>query len=243
MRTARIALTLFVAAALAGSALFTAAPASAHDSLSGSTPGDGESVTVDPGSVVLTFSESLLTVGGTTDGFAVQVVDSEGLHHESGCVTITDATVSAPIALGDAGGYQVIWQVVSSDGHPTSGQYGFDYEPTDLTGAHDGLTQAAVCGEAWAGEPDEPATATPSPADTPAAATTDAAGTAVTETFTATETAGPAGGELQQAGDSLPWPFVVLLVLVGLGVIAAIVVLTLRRSRGGGFGGGGFGSS
>lgn len=243
VRRPRTALFLFAALAFAGSAFWasTAAPApvSAHDTLAGSTPGDGESITADPGAVTLTFSDDLLSVGGTTDGFAVQVVDSEGLHFESGCLTLDGVTVTAPIALGDAGGYQVLWQVVSSDGHPTSGQYGFDYEPASIADAHDGLTQPAVCGDPWAGEPDGATAATPTPSEAaaPTPATDAPAAASVTETFTATETAGPAGGDLQQAGAALPWPIIVLIVVVGLGVIAAIVVLTLRRTRDGGFGG------
>jgi methionine-rich copper-binding protein CopC len=242
-------LTLLAATALAGTALLWAGfggavvSASAHDSLASATPGDGDSITADPGSVVLGFSDELLVQpGGTTDGFAVQIVDSEGLHYESGCVTLDGSSVAAPIALGDAGGYQVLWQVVSSDGHPTSGQYGFDYEPTSLDGAHDGLTNPPTCGAPWAGEPDggAPAVATPSEAAAAPteASTTDAPAEAeAPATLQATETAGPVSGELQQAGAMLPWPVIVLIVLVGLGAIAAIVVLTLRRSRGGGFGG------
>nr|WP_246306806.1 copper resistance CopC family protein [Herbiconiux flava] len=211
--------------------------------MASATPGDGDSITADPGSVVLGFSDELLVQpGGTTDGFAVQIVDSEGLHYESGCVTLDGSSVSAPIALGDAGGYQVLWQVVSSDGHPTSGQYGFDYEPASLEGAHDGLTNPPTCGAPWAGEPDEgtPAVTTPSDAaavPTEAAATDAPAADEAPATLQATETAGPVSGELQQAGAMLPWPVIVLIVLVGLGAIAAIVVLTIRRSRGGGFGG------
>nr|WP_228509078.1 copper resistance CopC family protein [Herbiconiux sp. VKM Ac-1786] len=235
-------MTLLAATAFAGTALLWAGfggavvSASAHDSLASATPGDGDSITADPGSVVLGFTDELLVQpGGTTDGFAVQIVDSEGLHYESGCVTLDGSSVAAPIALGDAGGYQVLWQVVSSDGHPTSGQYGFDYEPASLEGAHDGLTNPPTCGAPWAGEPDG---ATPAAAAPTEAAATDApAADEAPATLLATESAGPVSGELQQAGAMLPWPVIVLIVLVGVGVIAAVVVLTLRRSRGGGFGG------
>ncbi|MCS5715267.1 copper resistance protein CopC [Herbiconiux sp. CPCC 205716] len=246
-------LTLLAATAFAGTALVWAgfggavAAVSAHDVLASAAPGDGDSITADPGSVVLGFSdELLLQPGGTTDGFAVQIVDSEGLHYESGCVTLDGTSVSAPIALGGAGGYQVLWQVVSSDGHPTSGQYGFDYEPPSLEGAHDGLTNAPTCGAPWAGEPDgTPVATTPATGSAPVGAApvepapaTDAPADAeAPTTLQATETAGPVSGELQQPGALLPWPVIVLIVLAGLGAIAAIVVLTLRRSRGGGFGG------
>ncbi|WP_066040409.1 copper resistance CopC family protein [Herbiconiux solani] len=235
-----IALAATAVAALA--LLAPALAASAHDSLSGSTPAADASITADPGAVSLQFSDDLLAIGSDTNGFAVEVVDSEGMHYESGCVTIDGTSVSAPVALGDAGGYVVLWQVVSSDGHPTSGQYDFDYEPTDLFGAGEGLTSSPVCGDAWAGAPDGATTpaATPATANlattTPATPAPDAA--AADETTLATETAGPVTGDLQTPAEGLPWPVVVLLALVGAGVLAAIVVLVIRRGRnGGGYGG------
>ncbi|MDO9396675.1 MAG: copper resistance protein CopC, partial [Herbiconiux sp.] len=166
----RTASLLAVGALALAASLFPAASASAHDGLASSTPADGDTLTADPGSVALTFTDELLTVGGTTDGFAIQVTDPEGLHYESGCVTISGSDASTPIALGDAGGYVVQWQVVSSDGHPTSGQYEFDYEPASPDG-REGLTQAPVCGDAWAGLPDGTPTAAPTATPDPAAST------------------------------------------------------------------------
>ena len=211
----------------------TAGAASAHDALESSSPAAGDSLTSDPGLVTLTFSDELVTIGDDTGGFAVQVVDSEGLHYESGCVAVQGTSIDTPIALGLAGGYVVLWQVVSSDGHPTSGQYEFDYEPPTLDGAHDGLTDPPACGEPWAGEPNGTPTPTPSSvapapvatASTPVPfATSDAA-------LAATDAPTPA------SAPAVPWPIAVLLGVVGLGVIVAIVVLVLRRSRGGGYGG------
>ncbi|WP_382304934.1 copper resistance protein CopC [Herbiconiux sp. UC225_62] len=206
--------------------------ASAHDALESSSPAAGDSLTTDPGSVTLTFSDELLTLGDDTGGFAIQVVDSDGLHYESGCVTIEGSTVGTPIALGVASGYVVSWQVVSSDGHSTSGQYEFDYEPTTLDGAHDGLTNPPVCGEAWAGEPDGTPTPTPE-AGAPAPIATASTPVPTVDSADVSETTdapSPASASV------VPWPVAVLLGVVGLGVIAAIVVLVLRRSRGGGYG-------
>ncbi|SDZ53106.1 copper resistance CopC family protein [Herbiconiux ginsengi] len=219
-----------VALLLAGSA----GAATAHDALESSSPAAGDSLTTDPGLVTLGFSDELITLGADTSGFAIQVVDSEGLHYESGCVSVQGSSIDTPIALGLAGGYVVLWQVVSSDGHPTSGQYEFDYEPPTRAGAHDGLTNPPACGEPWAGEPDGTPTpaagaAAPTPIATastpvPAAASTDV-------TLTATDAPNPASAAV------VPWPIAVLLGLVGLGVIGAIVVLVVRRGRGGGYGG------
>ncbi|MGD8167800.1 copper resistance CopC family protein [Herbiconiux sp. P16] len=211
----------------------SAGSASAHDALESSSPAAGDSLTTDPGLVTLGFSDELITIGDDTSGFAIQVVDSEGLHYESGCVAVQGSSIDAPIALGDAGGYVVLWQVVSSDGHPTSGQYEFDYEPSSLDGAHDGLTNSPACGEPWAGEPDGTPTPTPAAAPAPIATASTPVPTAASTdiTLTATDAPGPASAPV------VPWPLAVLLGLVGLGVVAAIVVLVLRRNRGGGYGG------
>jgi len=223
------ALTVILAAAV----FAPAAAASAHDGLETANPAADSSITTDPGVVTLGFSDQLLTIGADTSGFALQVIDDEGLHHESGCVAISDAQLTTPIALGGAGGYLVLWQVVSSDGHPTSGQYQFDYEPTSLEGAADGLTDAPVCGEAWAGEPDGAPTPTPTGEATAAPTPTDTAAAGAAEVTEAPDaTSVPSGN----AAAALPWPVVVLIVIAGLGVLAAIVVLVVRRMRGGGYG-------
>lgn len=229
----RLGFGLILSAGLAAAVLLPATAASAHDDLASSTPAAGESLTVDPGVVTLDFSDELLSIGGTSDGFAVQVVsNTEGLHYESGCVALAGTQVTAPMALGDAGAYVVTWQVVSSDGHPTSGTYEFDYEPTSLDGAADGLTNAPVCGEAWAGEPDGAPTPTPSAPASEAA--TDAAAPVATATagagdsaVAATETAVPA----DSVSAGLPWWLIVLFVIAGLGVLAAVIVLVLRRNQ------------
>lgn len=229
-------LTVMGAVALA---LVPAAGASAHDALESSSPAAGESITADPGTLSLTYSDTLMAIGETTDGFAVQVTDADGLHYESGCVALADTSVTTPIALGDAGGYTVTWQVVSSDGHPTSGQYEFDYSPASLDGAHDGLTDPPVCGQAWAGEPDgvgAPATTVPETdaagAETPAPTVTAGPATAGSSDG-ATDGATGAAADSDLAASALPWWAVALIVLAGLGVLAAIVVLVLRRMRGG----------
>lgn len=138
-----------------------APPASAHDGLVASTPTAGE--TVDAlDAVTLTFSDTLLNLGGMGNAFTIQVVSADGRFYTDGCVTLDGASVSAPVRMGGAGRYDVRWQVVSSDGHPTSGEYAFDYLPPAGTAVAPGFTSAPDCGVA--GE-----TGTPSadPADLP----------------------------------------------------------------------------
>ncbi|MFB2581612.1 copper resistance protein CopC [Herbiconiux sp. P15] len=234
-RTIRPAVVLSIVGAV-GLALVPSVSASAHDALESSSPAAEESITADPGAISLAFSDSLLAIGGTTDGFAVQVTDGDGLHFESGCLTLDGSSVAAPVALGDAGGYVVTWQVVSSDGHPTSGQYEFDYSPASLDGAHQGLTDPPECGDPWAGAPNGTAsteTATPTPAEESTAA-------ADAPTPVATAGAAPADGDADVApsaadvsATALPWWAIVLILIAGLGVLGAVVILVLRRMRGG----------
>jgi hypothetical protein len=44
-------------------------------------------------------------------------------------VSVLGATASTGAALGAAGEYTLLWQVVSGDGHPVSGEFGFTWEP------------------------------------------------------------------------------------------------------------------
>ncbi|WP_210479389.1 copper resistance CopC family protein [Naasia sp. SYSU D00948] len=133
---------------LAG-ALALGAPtaAAAHDSLTGSSPSAESTVeTVDE--IELTFSNVLLELGANQRSTAIQVRQDDR-YFETGCPVLSDRTVSAPVALGGAGDYEVIWQVVSSDGHPTSGTYTFTYAPAEGTPAAEGSASPA-CSKAAA---------------------------------------------------------------------------------------------
>ena len=91
------------ATALLGAALVLAgaSSASAHDALESSTPAAGEVVTVDSTVVTLTYSDELLTLGGDTSAFAIQVTDASGAFHENGCVVVDGLVASTGVALGD----------------------------------------------------------------------------------------------------------------------------------------------
>jgi len=134
----------------------TAVPASAHDQLISSTPGEGEQLAVAPTAISMTFSGELLVLDESTTGAVVLVVDGEGTEWATGAVTVSGSTVTAelkpdlPIA-----GYQVRWQVVSEDGHPVSGVIPFtvgDAEPLAAASSTSGETAPAG---APAREPDQ----------------------------------------------------------------------------------------
>ncbi|MGJ0388527.1 copper resistance CopC family protein [Microbacterium sp. CGR1] len=102
--------------------LATALPASAHDQLVASTPGEGERLAAAPSSVSMTFSGELLVLDSALTGAVVLVVDESGTDWVAGAVTVVGNTVTAELDPAmPAAGYQVRWQVVSEDGHPISG--------------------------------------------------------------------------------------------------------------------------
>jgi methionine-rich copper-binding protein CopC len=223
---------LSLPSALAATALLTgafalvgASGASAHDALESSTPAAGEVVTADPGVVALTYSDELITLGGDTSAYAIQVTDASGGFHENGCVSVDGSTASTGVALGDPGTYTATWQVVSSDGHPTSGSYTFEYQPVGTANSLPGMAAAPVCGEQWAGSPREDSA--PAPAATPEPTMTTMAEAAAP---TLTATADPAvNGE--QGDDEGRIGMAIAVSIAGLALIVTIIVLTVRRMR------------
>ena len=118
------------ALALAGAAvLVTAAPAQAHSYLVDSAPGDGAVVTESLSEASVTMNENVLDLTGDGSGFALRVLDADGLHYETGCPVIDGPDVAAPVALGAAGDYRVLYQVVSADGHTVSDELDFTWQP------------------------------------------------------------------------------------------------------------------
>lgn len=219
----RAALAAAAAALVVGGALIPAGPASAHDRLVGSTPAADVTVTAEPGSIALDFSEDLLALDAQASGFAIQVVNaSDGSFHEDGCVTIDGSTATSRIALGTAGTYQVTWRAVSSDSHPIDGTYSFTYAPAGDTVGGPAILRAPACGDAWAGSAP---TATPEPEGT---MTTQGGGSAA-----------PAPTADAQSGESVPiadaaettpvWVFLLIGLLI-LGAAVLVVLGVVRRS-------------
>ncbi|MEU9454639.1 copper resistance protein CopC [Streptomyces sp. NPDC048277] len=109
---------------LAALLLASAAPASAHAALRGSDPADGAVLKSAPGSVTLTFTES---VGLLDDSFRVydptnhRVTTSDPEH---GPASADTARITFPKKLG-TGTFTVAWRIVSADSHPVSGALTF----------------------------------------------------------------------------------------------------------------------
>ncbi|WP_243226057.1 copper resistance CopC family protein [Microbacterium sp. CIAB417] len=122
----RPVLPIAIAAALL-TALLVLVPtgrAAAHDELVSSDPAPGSTVETLPEELTLTFSAALIASEG---GTAVVVTDAEGNDVADGAPEIDGAVVIQKLSpdAAIAGEYTVLWQVVSSDGHPTDGEFTF----------------------------------------------------------------------------------------------------------------------
>ena len=141
---------------VAGSVLGLAAPALAHNYLVSSTPSEGETLTELPAEFSVTTNGPLLVLDGATEGFAMEIVDSEGLYYGDGCVTVDGPTMSEAAALGEAGDYRMLWQLVSADGHTVSGEIGFTWAPPAGFKPTTGAAAPSLCGVAGEGASTSP---------------------------------------------------------------------------------------
>lgn len=145
-----------------GATLLMGAPATAHDSIVGTSPEDGAVLDAAPARVAVTLSDVPQAIAPrmiVTDEAGTIVLDEEPV--------ITDRSAAADLPALEKGTYQVAWRVVSSDGHPIQGTYSF--------------TVAVPV----ASEPGSDPAVTPSAPDAPVSGATDAS----TETDPATDVA------------------------------------------------------
>lgn len=154
--------------------------ASAHDTVLGTAPGDGETLTTAPTQVSVELSAVPQAIGSR-----MLVTSSDGTVLFDGEPTITDrvASVELPAVAND--GYTVAWRLVSSDGHPIDGTFGFVVDdpaavaPTeDPTMETQGETDATTDAETSEAATDTTTDAAdPSPSATDAASDEDSSGT------------------------------------------------------------------
>ena len=192
-RAILVGLVAAVALLLGGS------PASAHDTVIGTSPGDGETLTTAPTQVTVETSAVPQSIGSR-----MVVTASDGTVLFDGEPTITDRVASVELSAVANDGYQVAWRLVSSDGHPIDGTFGFVVDdPAAVTPTGDATTEAAP----------------PTAEETTAPATTDAAPWDASTTATAADSA--------DDGSGTSWIPVALIVVV----IAGLVLLVLFRRR------------
>ncbi|MBS1697911.1 MAG: copper resistance protein CopC [Actinobacteria bacterium] len=150
-------LTALAAALGVGLALATAGTtaASAHDALDSTDPASGSTVKT-LSAVTLTFSADPLGTDGTA---VIQVIGPDKKYYETACPDLSGPVASSPVALGAAGTYEVLWRVVSSDGHPISGSSTFSYAPDGSATPAAAGSATPACGPAAAESTGTPAAA------------------------------------------------------------------------------------
>lgn len=177
-----------------------ASPASAHDELVGTDPQAGTTLSAVPAQITLTFNEKVLDDAGAT---AVVVTTSTGTPVQDGDPTVSDNTVTQPIiaAAEPNGKYTVTWKVVSSDGHPVSGEFSFS-------------VQGATPSPGFS----------PTPTSTPTPTPTETATTAPVPSPTSTAAPAP-------ASDGSVWLWVILVIVVVAVLAGVVYLVASRRRR------------
>jgi hypothetical protein len=127
----RRVIALGIGAIVVGASVFgLASPAFAHNFLVSSTPAAGQTLTALPSKFVITTNEGLLDLSGHGAGFAFDIEDAHKQFYGDGCVSVDGPSMSIAPAIGAAGTYRVIWQIVSADGHIVSNAYDFTWKPS-----------------------------------------------------------------------------------------------------------------
>lgn len=112
-----VTVTLFAVLAT----VMSAAPAFAHDRLVSASPAENESLDAAPTEVVLEFSGEILDTGSL-----VRVTNANGDSVTRGELVLNGRTVTQPLTADlPTGQYQIVWRVVSEDGHPITDKYQF----------------------------------------------------------------------------------------------------------------------
>lgn len=218
-RTTRRASLALVAAAAA--TLLASSPAAAHDNLLDSSPAAGETVTA-LDAVTLTFSGELIDFEQTS---YAQVQGPDGLYYETSCSTIDLNILTTPVALGEAGTYTIVWNAVSSDGHPISESYDFQYAPAADAEPALGWDQPACRNEETRVQPGaEPAPDPTATADDEAAAAPDPEPTASDAPAPGSDAAGEGPVVIAVVGG--------VFLLAVLGAIAVWAVRARARRKG-----------
>ncbi|MFD6264832.1 copper resistance protein CopC [Micromonospora chalcea] len=155
---------LVVLGVAAAVSVLPAAPAAAHNSLTGSDPRDGARLAAAPERIELRFLAT--PKEATTE---VTVTGPDNVAATGGAPTFSGKRVIVPFRPGAAGLYIVTYRLASDDGHPIKGEVRFTLTtgtPAEAPSASAPPTSAAPTAA--------PTSAAPSPASpTPAAAEAD----------------------------------------------------------------------
>lgn len=204
------------AAVVVAALVWCAAPASAHNYPVGSNPAEGAVVTEQPSLFTVTTNDALLDLGGGGAGSGMLISGpsdaAEPLYYGDGCISLIGPTVETEAQLGRPGEYTVTWQVVSTDGHPVSGDFTFTWQPAAGQTLFEGSPDKPVCAETAGAATDAPATDVSG---------TDASGTEAGDATADPTAAAPTGAALADAA----W------IAAALGAVLLAVAGTLLATR------------
>lgn len=193
-----LAAALVVVLAALVSLLSAASPAHAHDELLSSDPAAGANLESLPDALTLTFSGALSVDEGASE---VAVTDASGATLTDGPPAVADTVLTQPLSGTASGVVTVLWKVVSSDGHPISGEFTFSV----------------------AGSP------TPTPTPTPTATPAESASPTDEPTETASPTAAPV--DEGASGDVWPWVIGGILLAAVAGAVIYLLTSRARREK------------
>lgn len=108
-------------------ALAISQPANAHDELVSQSPAQGETVSAGVIDIRLEFSGPPLALEDGS-GNEIFVTGPNGAIKYAGCLPIEGNFGVLTADLDQVGTHTVAWRVVSSDGHPISGEFTFEIE-------------------------------------------------------------------------------------------------------------------
>jgi copper transport protein len=121
----------------------TAGPAAAHNSLSSSTPVEGQVMSTAPTSVTFNFASAV-----PLDTVSVEVIDNTGARVEVGAIVHGpngDKQVVAKLPTIAPGAVTVRWRLVGADGHAVTGRVNFSIaQPATATTATSVVTSSAI---------------------------------------------------------------------------------------------------
>ena len=113
---------------------FSFFPASAHTSLSSSTPKAGSELTISPLEISLQFEEELLVLGGSETN-RISVTNDKNQEFVVGQTTVNGSVATAQLDSPSMknGSYLVSYRVVAVDGHVLTDEYSFEISGTEST--------------------------------------------------------------------------------------------------------------
>lgn len=172
---------MVLAAAVLGLGVFAGAPAAqAHNYVVSTNPEADSTLTEQPGKIAVTTNDNLLSTGEQNGANAMTITGPNGEFYGDGCVAVTGPAMIMEAQLGAPGHYTVTWQVVSTDGHPVSDEFGFEWQPAADQELAVGVPQRPMCGVAAGGESPSVSTPAATPGEDSSAAPSTTAPSGIT---------------------------------------------------------------